>query len=390
MTLSSRLTLLPTRLTDAADALDLQPNELLKLRLLANGLRVSTDVRDKWRDRFDGPLTLAEYATTSGVSLRLAGGLYVNAPIVNDQRAASLCWDHDGLAVRWAGRRTPVTPVPVPAYRERTLVDRLDGVQRPYSSYGVTHTDRCRISPIAGCAWRCRFCDLPYELAYRRKHPDDLLEVVHAAASDPLAPARHVLVSGGTPRRADEPWMDRVLEHIAAQSSLPVEVMMAPRRDCKHPAWLQSVGVQRLSVNIEVSDSNRLRDLAPAKARYGRSEFLRYIEAAVDAFGVGEVQSLIVFGAAIEPLSSTLGGVRDLVERGCIPVLSPFRPHHLTPLAHASAATFEEVLDVYSATNDICVKAGNKVRPGPRCSACHHNTATLPDDSGFYERCQDC
>jgi hypothetical protein len=104
----------------------------------------------------------------------------------------------------------------------------------------------------------------------------------------------------------------------------------------------------------------------------------------VEAFGVGFVQSLIIFGAAIEPLESTLQGVQDLVDRGCIPVLSAFRPHHLTPLAEALPASYAETLDVYERTLEICDRAGNGVRPGPRCIPCHHNTATIPDGSSFY------
>lgn len=358
--------------------------EALKLRLLTEGVRVSPAARAAWTQRFDAPLSLEEYATTSGVSLRLPGSLFVNAPMVECAGAPALEHASGEFLVVWLGEPVPADVIPPPAYRTRTLVDRLDGHRRPFSSYGVTHTDRCRVSPIAGCAWRCHFCDLPYELAYRRKDARDLLEVIRAAAVDPVAPARHVLVSGGTPRRGDEDWLDGVFADIAAGSPLDVDVMMTPRRDLSHPEWLKSIGVRGLSLNLEVAGEQRLRTLAPAKARYGRQGFLRYVERAVEAFGVGEVQSLVVFGAAIEPLESTLDGVRALVERGCAPVLSPFRPHRLTPMASSPAATLPEAVAAHQATVVICDEVGNGVRPGPRCVACQHNTATLPDGTGFY------
>jgi hypothetical protein len=259
----------------------------------------------------------------------------------------------------------------------------------------VTHTDRVRVSPISGCAWKCKFCDLPYEFAYRKKHADNLLEVIRVAQRDPLSPARHVLISGGTPRAPiparpgrpgsdDEAWIDGVFEHLAERSPLPVDVMMPPRRDLGHPAWLRGVGVTGVSINLEISDPDRARALAPAKAKVGREHSLRYIEHAVEAFGVGFVQSLLVFGSAIEPLESTLRGVRSLVERGCVPVLSAFRPHHLTPLADAPAASYEEMVDVLARATEICVQVDNGVLPGPRCIACCHNTVTIPDDSPFY------
>ena len=101
------------------------------------------------------------------------------------------------------------------------------------------------------------------------------------------------------------------------------------------------------------------------------------------------MQSLVVFGSAIEPAGSTLRGVQDLVDRGCVPVLSAFRPHHRTPLADSPAATYEEMVSLYAAALEICAASEHDVRPGPRCVACHHNTATIPDDSGFYIRADD-
>ncbi|MDQ8043087.1 MAG: hypothetical protein AAGC46_00355 [Solirubrobacteraceae bacterium] len=370
-------------------------DELLKFRLLADGVRVSDAARVAWQERFGGPLTLAEYATTSGVAIVLPGHLYVNAPLEDDDRLPELVVGDGGFVVRDGSRDVPIDVIPVPAVTDDLQVDGLDGTEQPNSNYGVTHTDRVRVSPIAGCAWKCHFCDLPFEFAYRKKHADNLLNTILAAERDPLSPARHVLVSGGTPRAPvkdrpgrpgtnDEAWIDGVFEHLATHSPLPVDIMLPPRKDLGHPAWLRSIGVNMLSINLEVSDPARAKVIAPAKSKVGRGHTLDYIERAVEAFGVGYVQSLVVFGEAIEPNESTLQGVRDLVDRGCVPVLSAFRPHHRTPLADAPAATFEEMASMYRRTLDICDASEFDIRPGPRCIACHHNTATLPDDSGFY------
>lgn len=373
---------------------DLSAQELLKFRLLANGVRVGPGVSRAWRELFGGPLTLGEYATTGGVGLILAEDLYVNAPL-DDAAVATLALIDDRFVVVHGETAAEVGVVPVPAYHTRTQLDLLDDSVQPYTNYGVTHTDRCRVSPIAGCAWKCQFCDLPYEFRYRKRHQENLLEVIRAAEGDALSPARHVLISGGTPRapisaradrpaRNDEAWIDEVYAFLAQHSPLPVDVMMPPRRDLRYPAWLRSKGVNMMSINLEISDPVRAREIASAKSRLGRQHTLDYIEAAVEAFGVGFVQSLVVFGSAIEPIASTLRGVQDLVDRGCIPALSPFRPHHLTPLAGAPAATLEEIVAVFMATREICRRAGNQVRPGPRCIACHHNIATVPDGSAFY------
>jgi hypothetical protein len=366
------------------DVLPLTSDDILKLSLLTDGAYVEPLAANVWRESYGGPLTLAEHATTGGIILVLPGGRFTNViqRTEPDQDALRLSHDGNGFVVRGPGTEVPVDVVPVARYHQRQLVDRMDGRTRPMHTYGVTHSDRCRVSPIAGCAWNCRFCDLPWTLDYRKKHVDDLLEVIEAAALDDQVPARHVMVSGGTPRRgapvSDEDWIDDVYAELAERSPLPVEVMMAARRDLDHPVRLHKAGVSALSINLEVSDLERARLLAPQKAGFGREHVLDYIERAVEVFGVGNVQSLIVVGAAVEPPESTLRGIRDLVARGCIPVLSPFRPHPATPMRDAPAATAAELLNVYLAALDICERAGGQVLPGPRCVACHHNVVAFP------------
>ncbi|HEX8001339.1 MAG TPA: radical SAM protein [Mycobacteriales bacterium] len=356
----------------------------LKYYLLANGIRVDAVAESTWLDLYGGPLSLSEYASTSGICLATHSGVYVNAPFIEGyaHESGAVLGYEDGFVVILDGERVPVTVVPVPAFHARTFVD--DGREVPYTNVGVTHTDRCRISPIEGCAWHCHFCDLPYEFRYRKKRLEHMVEVIELAAVDPLAPARHVLVSGGTPTPDDEAWIDEVYETLASRSVLPVDVMMPPREDRRYPAWLRDAGVNMLSVNLEIYDEKRARRLTPNKSqRFGPAHYLDYIETAVEAFGIGRVQSLMVFGAAIEPIDSTIEGIRRLVQRGCVPVLSPFRPDSTTPLRDAPHTTVEEMHRVYEATWEICVAADNGVRPGPRCVPCQHNTVAFPDGE-FY------
>ncbi|MEA2326956.1 MAG: hypothetical protein QOE68_1915, partial [Thermoanaerobaculia bacterium] len=140
-----------------------------------------------------------------------------------------------------------------------------------------------------------------------------------------------------------------------------------------------------LSVNLEIWDEERARRVTPNKARLlGRNHYLAYIAAAVKAFGVGRVQSLMVFGSAIEPIQNTIEAVRALADRGCMPVLSPFRPDPTTPMGKENPTTIEEMRRVYWESVEICMKSGTGVRLGPRCIPCMHNTLTFPDGSDFY------
>ncbi len=360
----------------------------LKLYLLSHGIVIDPQAEVAWQERFDGPMTLNEYASTSGICVYTAEGVYMNVPFIEAfarNSEARFIFDHasDSFAIEYCGVTTPVAVVPVPGYHKQTYRDGDRDL--PYTNLGVTHTDRCRISPIEGCAWVCTFCDLPFDFKYRMKPPDELVNVLAIAKNDKFAPARHVLISGGTPKPEDEGWIDQVYALVARESSMPVDVMMPPRKDFGYPAWLRSVGVNMVSINLEIYDWERARRITPNKTRmFGREHYLAYIEEAVKAFGVGFVQSLIVFGETIETTSSTLKGVEELAKRGCLPVLSPFRPDPKTPLGNKPPASIEEMRRVYFEALEICEKSGTGVKPGPRCIPCQHNTVAFPDGSDFY------
>lgn len=365
-------------------------DEELKLYLLAHGIAIDPKAEAAWLEQYGGPLSLSEYASTSGICLYTASDIWINAPFLEsftEGTGAILDFCDGGFVVEFQSQLTPVEVVPVPRYHHRSWVD-AEGKTYAYTNLGVTHTDRVRLSPIEGCHWRCTFCDLPYEFRYRQKPLEELIHVVELALEDE-PPAYHVLISGGTPSPEDEPWLDDVYASVAKAVPIPVDVMMPARRDFNYPSWLRSVGVNMVSINLEVSDPERARRITPHKARlFGREFYLNYIERAVEAFGVGFVQSLMVFGEAVEPLESTLRGVQDLVDRGCLPVLSPFRPDATTPMGKRGALppSTDEMRTVWERTLDICERASNGVKPGPRCIPCHHNTVTFPDGSDFYVR----
>jgi hypothetical protein len=366
----------------------LSPEQDLKLHILASGVQIDATAEQAWNEIYSGPISLNEYASTSGVCLKIEDkldGVWVNAPYSQEfAKHADTHLRHVGkFVVSRADLDYDVTVIPVPAFHERTYVD--NGVEYPYTNLGVTHTDRVRISPIEGCGMVCKFCNVPYELAYRKKPKEELLNVIKIAMEDEQAPARHALISGGTPRSEDEAWEDELYEYIISESPLPVDIMMTPREDMGSLKRLGAAGVNALSINIEVYDEQRAKKLIPSKySRFGPKRYLDYIEKAVDELGQGQVQSLVLVGEAIEPIESSIEGIEKLVERGCIPVISPFRPDSRTPMESQPTSSEEEMRIIYERAVEICDRIGAGIKPGPRCVPCHHNTVTFSDGSDFY------
>jgi hypothetical protein len=355
--------------------------ELLKFDALADGIALDEAALDHVRQANGGrALTSADYASTSGVILRLGEDVWVNAPIarhnpnfVDDPLTLSV--DGDGLVLRGLGVSAPAAFWLAPRYHDE---DNANG--QGHNTYAFTHGDRVRISPVAGCAYTCKFCDLPYEFRYRRKDVDGLADAVEAARTDPVQPAHHVLISGGTPRAEDYRFMRDVYEGIIRRfDPLPVDIMMVPIPEVVDVPWLADLGVNELSINLEVYDDVIARDVMPRKARLGRDQHLRFVEAAAEVLGAGRVRSMLLVG--LESLEGTLAGVRAIVDAGGVPVLSPFRPDPITPLRDRRPPTAAQLREAYEASVAICRRAG--VSLGPTCRPCTHNTLTLSSTSAY-------
>src|SRR6185295_1761839 len=172
---------------------------------MTDALAITSRVMNEHSRQGSRPVTLADYATTSGISLKLSEEVWVNAPIqahnpnfISSTPPHILDFDEAGFSIRSGGAEFPAWPLPVPDYH-----DQLNSSEEKYTSFAITHADRVRISPIDGCGMVCTFCDLPYEFRYRRKRIDGLIDSVQKALDDEALPARHVLISGGTPKVED-------------------------------------------------------------------------------------------------------------------------------------------------------------------------------------------
>lgn len=353
----------------------LLPAELLKVRLLGQGIDISAAAIDYINDRNEGrPMTYADYASTSGVILLLGDDVWVNAPLSlhNPNFVAdtpfTLDYADDGLVVHGDGYVESAGFWLQPAWHGH-VNDRGEA----YNSYGFTHADRVRISPIEGCALTCKFCDLPYEFRYRTKRVDGLLDVARVARADPIQPAGHVLISGGTPRPADYGYVRDVYEAVLTGLDMPVDIMMVPSEGLLDVPRLAELGVDEFSINVEVYNRDIARKVMRKKFDMGIDYYLDFIERAAEILGPARVRSMFMVG--IEPIDDTLAGVRAVAERGGVPVLSPFRPDPSTPMRDSPAPAAEELLDVYLRARDICSRLD--VPLGPRCIPCSHNTLTF-------------
>ena len=361
--------------------------EQVKVVALATGLRVAPDVLR----RHDGPgaLTVHEYATTGGLTLRLPQEVLVNAPFDEPFCEASpleLRLGGDGLELTLGDIVVPVLQLlPLPGYLGQV---GSDGV--PVAETTMSHADRIRLSPIDGCSYDCRFCNLPGK--YRFHHIPRVLGGLDVALEDESLPARHLLISGGSPSRApvqQQAFREMclaVLRHARRVTAgrpggFSVDIMMSAHAD--GPAFVREMvaeGCDGFSLNIEAYSEEGAKRNLPLKHKLARPHLEAMILSAVEELGhgSGKVRSLIIPG--LERPEQTLEGVEWLASLGCHPVLSPFRPARDTRLHRAPVVPVQTLVEVLAESRKIVARHGLSL--GPRCVPCQHNTLSFPWDIG--------
>jgi hypothetical protein len=348
--------------------------QMLKFALLSDGVRISPQARAVLATLTrDGRLSPADYASTSGLILRLAGREWVNAPISDHnpnfvtESPYTFDIDDDGFVVHGGGMSASAEFWPLPAYHGR---NGIDGV--PLTNYVVSHGDRARLSPTIGCSFECTFCNIPYDDVYAGVKPiEGMLHAIRTALTDIDQPARHLLISGGTPSAPHVPAMRHVYETVLESAAgVDVDIMMVPIEGLFDLPRLNALGLHQLSINLEVWNEGRAKSMMRHKFRQGRQSYLDFLESAAAELGGSRVRSMLMVG--LEPLEDTLAGVTAIAERGCTPVLSPFRPDPVTPLSQNRPPDAEQLRHAYESATEIASSHG--VELGPVCDPCTHNT----------------
>lgn len=347
-----------------------------KIELHCEGARVPEDIKETLP-----PTCQGDYPSTDGLQSKIESEEHAEWVTVyeNPDSEFVLTADENGeLAYVRGDESYPAYVYPNQEFNELTVAE--DGSDQEIH-LGWQHTDRVRVSPVGGCADVCTFCNI-YPDKYRLKPAEWISRTIEQAASWEPNPARHCLISGGTPHPDDYAEFDELLAQVAAESSIPVEIMVGARED---PSFLTELAKRAsfdgIRVNLEFFDNDddpRWRRLIPTKQKLGLDTRLKNLEAAREAFPDIEVGSLLLVGRDLAPPEYALKGVEALAERGVTPILSPFRPGSDTPLRNRARPTSAELKDIYDRAQEI---AGDyEIALGPECGPCQHNTLSTSDD----------
>jgi hypothetical protein len=364
---------------------------LIKFEILASGLRISDRA---WRHMTGAKEPIRTRSGASGgLDLILPLNVYVNCPVAERfalQSQLVLDVEDGGLVIKREQQvlctaKTQPTPryyglmtsdgMPMVKIGQMCSGDRFCyGMTGPYCFFWKSGN-------------RCGFCSigLNKDRDTARKITSQLLEVLAMAVEDPVLPAKHVLLGGGTPNVDD---MGAVLAAelcaaIKERFSLSCYVMISAPSKNEFIDILWQAGVDELGMNIEFYSDDAWKQFIPGKAKHiGKKRYFEALEYAVSRFGPINTRSILVTG--LEDPEHTIEGAESLASIGVMPILSPFRPLDDTELEHMRGFDHKTYFDIYVEAHSRSMRYG--IPTGPTCIPCQNNTLALPLPGEIY-RC---
>jgi hypothetical protein len=342
----------------------------LKLDLYCRGLRL----HDSLFVEEDGarPLLRTRAGLGSGLELVLPGGLWTNAPAVEDFAKES------PYELRREVRGGEI--------RHAIL---LDGELVSQGTYlGIYASKVCQFwvkSAGREEAENCRFCSVGLNLGIDdsdEKSVDEILEVVHAARQ--RSGITYVdFNTGHDDEHGSLDLLEPVIARVKRETDLLVGVQCPPHPDLEAYARLRAMGVNRVSFCFELFDREAFAKLCPGKERaYGLDRYLEIIEHCVSLADspAPALQPWVVNGeiiAGLEPPESSIAAIDWLTERGAIPTVCVFRPLKGTELVDEPPPRTEDMVPVFSRLWQRCAENGLPIGIAPNI---HVSLVMLPEE----------
>lgn len=165
---------------------------------------------------------------------------------------------------------------------------------------------------------------------------------------------------------------EETISHIRDVSKLPIFIEIGPVSRDKIEK-LHSVGTDAMSFNLEVYLASARKEVIPGKAmQYTPEAYFKSMREANDILGDNQVSSWILIG--LEPLESTIEGMRKIAETGTIPLPKPFRPLYGADYEKHKPPIVDDANKIYTEWLDIIRECGlnpTKALAGcVRCGAC--------------------
>lgn len=303
-------------------------------------------------------------AVETVIDMRLPSGHFATVPVgqpYTQTSPISLRMSDQGARLSCNGETLPVHLIPVPSYyRRKTRSGARMG------TFSALHDSLLLLHPAMGCGFfaggklACQYCQ--YDSLLNEENPPlrdplELVEVVHAALAERQVDTVY-LYNGFAP--GGDSGLNRLLpvirllrrhlghRQIALETVAPEDTAVIDE--------LYAAGVDIFVCNLEMFDAEAFARICPGKQAHGGQQAIwAALERAKQSFRWGAVVSNMIPG--LESVESTLEGMRELVARGAVPLLVPFRPLPGTPLEERRIPDIDEMESLFLCLYDLLSQA---------------------------------
>jgi hypothetical protein len=239
----------------------------------------------------------------------------------------------------------------------------------------------------------CRFCSLQPNRSVQQQ--SFLHKISPALASSVLKIAletdahlvKQIMLVGGNVPNYDQGFR-RHLEIAAAldqqQAPLPVErklethIATMPPNDFGLFASFANLNA-RVTMNIEVFDEHLFEIICPGKTRlYGRNKLLQALEHAANTVSGMRVHSILIAG--LEPVNSTIAGIKYLASIGITPIINVFHNDRGSHYEKHPRPSFEHLLEIAQTLQDVY----REYHLTPYWKGCGRNALDFEAQQGWF------
>lgn len=252
------------------------------------------------------------------------------------------------------------------------LIDRIEvgSILRP-------HSEKClSLWPSTECVYirdgkGCLFCGLNSENNSNGKVFSQKTVVSAIAKALEFNPNYEINLSGGTcqsPESSIQYLSDLCRKINMLKRDAIISVECAPPKDNDLLNDLFESGASAIIMNIEVFDDELRKKICPGKSVIPIERYLSSLEYATKIFGKGNVSSVLIMG--IQPKEDIKSACEELIKRGVIPTIMPFKPLDDTSLSEHKVPDPAEYIELSKHVANLLNKYKLIINPCSGCTSC--------------------
>lgn len=172
--------------------------------------------------------------------------------------------------------------------------------------------------------------------------------------------------------------LEKAQEHLPESQRLEIHIATMPPRDLTLINEYSKLNA-RITMNLEVFDDQIFEDLCSGKAKdYGRENLKHALQYAAKSLPDKKTHSILIAG--LEPISSTIEGIKTLPLLGITPIINVFHNDTGSYLENSSQPSYEDLLIVALELE----KVYQKYQLTPYWNGCGRNSLDFEALNGWF------